>query len=120
MLYRLRYLSSFYRDLNGAAQYISEELDAPLAAHRLVNDIEAALRKIAETPRLGRPYITEAGEQTIYRKLLVRRYYIIYVSNEENKTVEVHHLVHSRRNLALILEQAISCACSQKYLLFAA
>lgn len=47
-IYKLAFLPLFEEDLNEIVDYIAVKLMNPLAAHRLVNDIEFAIQKRLE------------------------------------------------------------------------
>lgn len=86
------------RDLEGLFDYVAAE--NPAAAERVLSEIEAALAKLTEFPKMGhsRPDLTS-------RPLLfwqVFRYLIVYRQVEDR--VEVARILHSARDVRFLLE----------------
>ena len=80
------------QDLRAAVEYLAREAQAPLAAARLLDRIEAAAASLSEFPSRGR-IVPELGLPR--RELLVEGYRLVY---REHPRVEILGLLHGRRD----------------------
>ena len=103
MRYELRYLPSFVEDYWETLYYISYKLYAPQAARRLLDRADTIIAKLAENPKLGRKYITLNGNETPYRRLIVRNHIVFYRIDEDAQEVRVHRIVYGGRDLDRIV-----------------
>lgn len=67
--YKLTFLPLFKEDLLETVDYISNTLQNPTAAHRLVDDIELAIDKRLESPLLFAPYQSSTTREHPYTGL---------------------------------------------------
>jgi plasmid stabilization system protein ParE len=95
--YRLRYLPLFEHDLCEAADYISDVLQNPVAALRLVNDTDKAILRRLNNPLGFAPYHSLLARQHPYYTIQVRNYTVFYVVIDA--VMEVRRFLYSRRNL---------------------
>lgn len=65
-------------DLHDIHSYISEELDNPNAAGRLIKDIVKAYKQLKDTPFIGSPLDAKIDIKTDFRYLVCRGYMIFY------------------------------------------
>ena len=80
------------QDLLDAVEYLAVELQAPAAAARLLDRIEAAAESLSDFPRRGR-FVPELGPPQ--RELLIESYRLVY---RERSIVEILRLLHARRD----------------------
>jgi addiction module RelE/StbE family toxin len=85
---RLRYERGALADLEEIFAYIAH--DNPSAAARLVARMEAAAKRIADTP-----YIGEATRNSRFRRLPVGNYLIVYEVGDDE--VVIHYVRHGAR-----------------------
>ncbi|WP_019790495.1 type II toxin-antitoxin system RelE/ParE family toxin [Streptococcus sobrinus] len=94
--YQLRFLPLFEKDLNAIVDYISQSLQNPRAAHRLLSAVEGAIND-----RLARPLAFPASPSIHKRR---HPYYYIRVKNliifyvVIGNTMEVRKILYSKRN----------------------
>ena len=67
-------------DLDGILAYIALTLKSPQAARDTANAIFASIERAAEMPELGQPFFDEDLEHPAYRRKLVKRYWVYYLS----------------------------------------
>lgn len=96
-VYHLTFLPLFEEDLNGIVDYIVGTLKNPLAAERLVNDIEKAILTHLETPLDFAPYRSAKKRKIPYYRINVRNFSIFYVVI--GNTMEVRRILYNKRNL---------------------
>lgn len=96
--YMLTYLPLFRRDLNETVRYMTDVLKNPQAAARLIDDVEAAVRKRLHMPEAAAPYPSTKRRALPYDPIYVRGYIVFYVVIGD--TMEVRRILYSRRNIA--------------------
>jgi plasmid stabilization system protein ParE len=99
--FRLRYLPLFERDLSAARDYIAEKLQNPLAAKRLVEETEQAIRKRLAAPLSFQAYPSQRKREHPYYRIGVKNYSVFYVVIDQ--VMEVRRFLYSRRNMREVL-----------------
>ena len=78
-VYTVKYLETFRRELDEAADYIAFELENVAAADKLLADVEAAIERTAAAPTVTKPYGTDTATGDVYYRIGVRNFSIFYV-----------------------------------------
>lgn len=94
--YDLRILPLFEEDLNKIVDYIALRLQNPVAAERLVDDVEAAIRERLYCAEAFEPYHSAKERRYPYYRIQVRNFTIFYVVI--GNTMEVRRILYSRRD----------------------
>mgnify|MGYP000845894253 FL=1 len=94
--YKLRFLPLFEQDINDTVDYISLKLKNPGAAQKLINEIQAAIRKRQACPKSFEPYHSKKEHKYPYYRIYVRNYTIYYVVIYD--TMEVRRLLYQKRD----------------------
>lgn len=97
--YTLRYLPLAREDLQAVLEYHQATLQAPLAAGKLLDDMETALLGLQKFPYARRIYQPLRPLVPEYRLLPVRNYAVFYTVLEPEKIVEIHRIVYMGRDL---------------------
>ena len=84
------------KDLVSIHRYISEELQNPQAANRMMHALRSAAEELQLFPRRGRPLDALISVHTGYRYLPCENYCIFYLENEEN--VMIVRILHQRQD----------------------
>lgn len=95
--YELRILPLFEDDLNEIVDYITYRLRNPLAAERLVDDVEAAIEERRGCAEAFEPYPSSRKRTHPYYRIQVRNFTIFYVVIDG--TMEVRRILYSRSNI---------------------
>ena len=95
--YELRILPLFEDDLNEIADYITYRLRNPIAAERLVDDVEAAIEERRSCAEAFEPYPSSRRRKYPYYRIQVRSFTIFYVGIDG--TMEVRRILYSRSNI---------------------
>ncbi len=95
--YELRILPLFEEDLNEIVDYIAFRLQNPIAAERLVDDVEAAIKERLHCAEAFEPYRSARDRQYSYYRIQVRNFTIFYVVI--GNTMEVRRILYSRRDI---------------------
>lgn len=103
-MYNLEYLPVARQDMVEIAQYISRELNNPVAADRLTEELIEAGDGIPVFPYANPAYIPIRPLKHEYRKLLVQNYLMFYWVDEEKKLVTVARVVYAKRDYEKLLE----------------
>ena len=88
------------QDLDGIWEYIAD--DSPDAADRFIAKLHRAIRKLAETPRMGHTRQDLAGLRAILF-WPVGEYLILYRVSKRH--IEVVAVVHGRRDIPVFLRR---------------
>ncbi|MCP1101277.1 toxin ParE1/3/4 [Aequitasia blattaphilus] len=96
MNYKLQYLSLFEEDLLNAVLYISEELNNPYAAQRLIDDVERSILRRLVNPLSFEPFVSSKARDSLYYRIYVRNYTVYYVVIDE--IMEVRRLLYNACN----------------------
>ena len=98
--YELRILPLFEEKLSETAFYIAERLRNPIAAERIVDEVEQAIYERLKAPEAFQPYPSGKDREHTYYAIPVKNYYMFYVVI--GNVMEVRTLVYSRRDLSKI------------------
>ena len=99
--YKLSFLPLFEADLIEITDYISNNLNNPEVALRLVDDIEIAINRRLETPLAFAPYPTSKNSPYPYYRINIRNFSVFYVVIDD--TMEVRRVLYSKRNIDNLL-----------------
>jgi len=102
MIEDIKYLPSFYQELDDIVEYISIKLEAPRAALNLVNELDIEIKKLKKFPNAHRLYRPIKPIKTQYRILTVGSYLVFYVVFE--KYIEIHRMIYKKRNLSQLIK----------------
>ena len=94
--YKLRYLPIFSDDLFEVASYISNQLNNPQAAEKLVNDVEKAILERLKMSLSFEPFKSKKKRKDIYYRIYVGNYTIFYVVIDD--VMEVRRILYSSRD----------------------
>ena len=99
--YKLSFLPLFEADLIEITDYISNNLNNPEVALRLVDDIEIAINRRLETPLAFAPYPTSKNRPYPYYRINIRNFSVFYVVIGD--TMEVRRVLYVKRNIDNLL-----------------
>lgn len=100
--YKLTFLQIFQEDLLEVVDYISNTLQNPDAAKRLVDDIELAIAKRLEMPLAFPPYQSARIREYPYYRINIRNFSVFYVVIDD--TMEVRRFLYAKRNVDYLLK----------------
>ena len=89
------------KDIAEIKEYISESLDSPIAADKLVREIVKAYKGLKTAPYMGTPLDSVIEVKTDFRRLVCRDYIIFY--KVEGDTVFIYRIINGRRDYCRIL-----------------
>lgn len=95
--YDLRILPLFEDDLNEIVDYITYRLKNPIAAERLIDDVEKAIEERRSCAESFEPYPSSKDRLHPYYRIQVRNFTIFYVVIDE--TMEVRRILYSKSNI---------------------
>ena len=100
-MYKLRYLPLFEADLYDAASYISDVLNNPQAAEKLLTETEKAILERLEMPLSFEPYHSAKQRKDVYYRICVGNYTVFYVVIDD--VMEVRRFIYSGRDFDRLL-----------------
>ena len=81
-------------DIDEIYQYIFDTLNAPLAAEKLIIDIEKKTKFLADMPYSCPSVDDELLKSKGYRKLVVKNYIALYVVSDNEKIVTIMRVIY--------------------------
>ena len=93
MKYKAKYLITAVYDRDTIKAYLDHY--SPAAAKRLFDKIKSNMELVKENPYMYEVY--ERRPQ--FRRMVVEDYLVFYKVNEEERTIEVHHIFHGKMSI---------------------
>lgn len=106
MKYGLIMTKTVLAEIHSAAEYVEKTLDNPVAAKRLLDNIDKKVDNIAENPYINPLVLDKFLASNGIRLQMIDNYIAFYVVNEEKKQVTVFKFMHSRRNWAAAIKSS--------------
>ena len=99
--YALEYIPLFEKDLESARDYITNTLQNPAAAMRLIEDTDKAILKRLKNPLAFEPHRSAKKRKHPYYRIDIRNFAVFYVVI--GNVMEVRRFVYSKRDLSKII-----------------
>lgn len=87
-------------DLRDIFLYIAVDLHSPVNAERQVNRLLKEIKSLDEMPERYRRYDEEPWLNRGLRKMPVDNYVVLYLSDLENKTIQIVRVVYGGRDVS--------------------
>ena len=100
-MYKLRVNPVALKDLIEIKEYISNELDNPESAHKIIEKIIRRYESLKAYPFMGADLSLKIGIKTDYRYLINGNYIIFYKC--ENDYVSVYRILYGKRDYLKLL-----------------
>ena len=97
----IRYSPEALEDLRLVKEYISENLQNPIASNRIINTIVKSCSNLKYQPKIGAELSTKTGRDTDLRYIISGKYFASYRIEEEY--VSVIRILDGRTNYMQIL-----------------
>ena len=93
----MRVLPLFEEDLYEIVAYITEHLKNPVAANKLIDDVENAIIKRSSCAESFEPYHSVKERKYPYYRIYVGNYVVYYVVIDD--VMEVRRILYNKRNV---------------------
>jgi len=104
-VYRLRFSKLYHSDLDECYNYISNKLENPTAADRLIIEAKKKLIEVknnpAHRPLVNDEYLANLG----YRLKVVKNYILFYIIGDDNKHLKIVRFLYGKRDWINILKE---------------
>ena len=100
-MHQLRINPYAKQDLLEIKEYITQDLDNPLAAINVISKIVESYEKLKEFPMMGVDLSSRIDVLTDYRYLITGNYIVFYKADDVY--VSIYRIIYSRRDYAKIL-----------------
>ena len=97
--YNIRYSTSFNNELVEILDYLTNELNNPSAAIRLVNELEERIKILNMFPKL---FTSKVHNGIQIYKFNIQNYSVFY--SIENSNILICHIFYSKRNFSDIIK----------------
>ena len=104
MIYDINITKPAELDISAAVSYIANDLQNPIAANNLLDEIELAITSLENMPNRQTLVKNENLASLGFRILQVKNYLIFYIIREETKSVTIERFLHCRRDWNSILD----------------
>lgn len=104
MSWTLHYSAEALEDLKSIYEYIAFELQAPDTAAKQTGRIKSAVKRLVDMPMLYKLYDVEPWRSKGLRIFTVDNYSVLYLPNEERKSVNVIRIMYGGRDIERQLE----------------
>ena len=98
-MYKLEFLPIAKKDMLEIVSYIGVELQNPVAAGRLAEELITAAEELCGFPYAHQVYIPIKPLENEYRRVLVGNYFLFYTVDENKKTVTIMRVIYARRDI---------------------
>lgn len=95
--YEIKYLPSFYIELQEIVNYIVVELKNKEAARRLLNNVEESIINRSNNPECFEIYKSNKRRQYVWYKIYIKNYIVFYTIKDN--TMNISHIIYKRRNI---------------------
>ena len=103
-MYRLKFSKLYDTDVDSSYNYITNNLQAPMAAENLIKETILKLEKIKENPKI-RPLVHDKYLAALgYRSMKVKNYLIFYIIGDD-KTIKIVRFLYGKRNWMNLLKE---------------
>ena len=99
--FQLRYLPLFYEDMAAVVDYISNDLQNPKAAYKLIDLTEQAILKRLDNPVSFQPIQSKKDRKNPYYRININKYAVFYVVIDN--VMGVRRFLYSRRDIPSII-----------------
>lgn len=89
------------KDLMDIKQYISDELDNPVAAIRIVTKVTKRIKDLVDFPNMGALLSSKIKFETGYRYIVCDNYIVFY--RFEGDSIYIDRVLHGKRDYIRIL-----------------
>lgn len=103
--YEVRITDVAFNHLKEIRSYIENELYAPNAAKKLLEDLYKGIKSLSIFPERHKPIIEQPWGNLGVRKHIVRNYYIYFYVDKDKKLVQIMGVVFSKQNQENVLEE---------------
>ena len=98
--YKLIILPEAQKDIRNIILYIARDLAAPQAAMNLNNEFQNAIASLSEMPKRIKTVDEQPWKNAGIRKLRVKNYYIYFLVDDKEKSVNINALIYVGRHQA--------------------
>lgn len=98
MEYKLEITQAADHDLRGIVRYMTEELQAPQAAERFLQQVDACYDHIRAFPAMYSPCETPALKTGDLRKAVIGNYVLVYQTEEAKQLATVLRFFYGRQD----------------------
>ena len=99
-MYKLKIMPAAAADQQETIEYIAKQLQNPVAAMNLANEIEKCYQTLEENPYLYALCTDSTLAALSYRKAIIKRYVLLYKIDDVQKVVRIMRLVYGPSNYA--------------------
>ena len=101
---KIEIISTAMDDLRDIYNYISNVLNNPIAAERIIKNVRQAFLSISNMPFIGQSLNNKINTDTSFRFFTCGNYLIFYLVEENH--VAIHRIIYGKRDYAKILFKA--------------
>lgn len=108
MSYSVSFTEEAKQDLRSISNYIKFKLKAPMAAKRLLDDIQEQVMELRQFPERFQLYELEPWRSRNMRMVPVKNFVILYIPDIKNHVVYIYRIFYGKRDITTILSDLTS------------
>jgi len=98
MTYKIRITKPAQNEMHEIYFYIAEQLRNPIAAKRLISQIDDAIQSLKQNPKrfpqVSDAYLASKG----YHRIVVKNHLVFFIVREKEQVVSVMRILYGRRD----------------------
>lgn len=102
-MYKLFVTELVHRDLDKIISYIALQLANPIAAGDFLDEVDKCYGYLKDSPMMYAKCQDKHLKMEGYRKVVIKKYVLVYKINEESKTVNVLRFFHGAQDYAKLI-----------------
>lgn len=99
MIYKILFSDEAHLDLRGIYNYLKYQFKASNTADNILIDLKQGIRSLSQFPEIFQRIEDNGYLNHNVRLLPVKKYVVIYLVNNEESTVTILRIFHSRQNI---------------------
>lgn len=97
-IYEIEFTEDCREEIREIYKYISENLEAQVAARKLMKKMRDSVMNLKENPEIYMKIERKDKNKRAFRRIIVNNYVILYTIDEDRKTVYISHMYYGKKN----------------------
>ncbi len=101
--YNIKYLNSFYNELNDIAYYITYNLNNKDAANKLILKVEHEIKNRSKNPESYEVYKSEGNVELKWYKIYINNFIVFYTIKNSNMIIA--HIFYKKQDIQNLIKK---------------
>ncbi len=95
--YQIKITEECYEEMEQIYDYIANNLKADNSAYELLKSVRMKILKLGEMPKLYSIINKRNRTQSVYRRMIIKNYVVLYTVDDNEKIVYISHMYFKRK-----------------------